>query len=249
MDYEFKLDQFQGPLDLLLFLIRKNKIDIYDIPVALITEQYLKYLEIIRALNLDEAGEYLVLASTLIHIKSRMLLPLSETEEAEEGEGDPRQELVQQLLEYQVFKEAASALEARPVLERDVFERGSRDGDVEPIPDADALIEVGIFELVAALEKVIAASVHTELLEIDLEKISLADRINEVMDNLKQKRSVTFTELLSELSSKRQIIYTFLAVLDLIKLRMIKAFQNEASGVIRIFLAVQDEGEARIEGQ
>ena len=97
MDYEIKLDQFQGPLDLLLFLIRKNKIDIYDIPIALITEQYLKYLEIIRSLNLDEAGEYLVLAATLIHIKSRLLLPVPE-EETEEGEGDPRVELVKQLL-------------------------------------------------------------------------------------------------------------------------------------------------------
>ncbi|MBN1548873.1 MAG: segregation/condensation protein A [Syntrophaceae bacterium] len=249
MDYEFKLDQFQGPLDLLLFLIRKNKIDIYDIPIALITEQYLKYLEIIRALNLDEAGEYLVLASTLIHIKSRMLLPLPEEGDAEESEGDPRQELVQQLLEYQVFKDAASALEARPVLERDVFKRGSHDGDVELPPEEEALIEVGIFDLVAALEKVIAASAHTELLEIDLEKISLADRINEIMNILKQSRSVIFTELLGEVSTKKQIIYTFLAILDLIKLRMIKAFQNEASGIIRIFLAVQDEGEVRVEGQ
>jgi segregation and condensation protein A len=239
MDYEIKLDQFQGPLDLLLFLIRKNKIDIYDIPIALITEQYLKYLEIIRSLNLDEAGEYLVLAATLIHIKSRMLLPVPE-EEAEEGEDDPRQELVKQLLEYQVFKEAASALETRPVLERDVFKRGSHDGDVEIIPEDETLIEVGIFDLVEALQKVIAISGRTELLEIDLEKISLADRINEIMDTLTKNRSLTFTELLSASSNKRQIIYTFLAILELIKLRMIKAFQNESSGVIRIFLAVEE---------
>jgi segregation and condensation protein A len=239
MDYEIKLDQFQGPLDLLLFLIRKNKIDICDIPIALITGQYLKYLEIIRSLNLDEAGEYLVLAATLIHIKSRMLLPIPE-EEAEEGEGDPREELVRQLLEYQVFKEAASALETRPVLERDVFKRGSHEGDVEVIPEDETLIEVGIFDLVEALQKVIAISAKTELLEIDLEKISLADRINEIMDTLTKNRSLTFTELLSASSNKRQIIYTFLAILELIKLRMIKAFQNESSGVIRIFLAVEE---------
>lgn len=239
MDYEIKLDQFQGPLDLLLFLIRKNKIDIYDIPIALITEQYLKYLEIIRSLNLDDAGEYLVLAATLLHIKSRMLLPVPE-EETEEGEGDPRQELVKQLLEYQVFKDAASALETRPVLERDVFTRGSHEGDVEITPDDETLIEVGIFDLVEAFQKVIAISGKADLMEIDLEKISLADRINEIMDILTQNRSLTFTELLGESSNKRQIIYTFLAILELIKLRMIKAFQNESSGVIRIFLAVDE---------
>jgi segregation and condensation protein A len=244
MEYEFKLDQFQGPLDLLLFLIRKNKIDIYDIPIALIADQYLKYLEIIRSLNLDEAGEYLVLASTLIHIKSRMLLPLPEEGEAEDGEGDPRQELVQQLLEYQVFKEAASALEARPVLERDVFKRGAYQGDMDALPEEDTFVEVGIFDLVAALERVMAAAGQTELLEIDLEKISLADRINEVMDILKQQRSLAFTELLGVPLNKRQVIYTFLAILELIKLRMIKAFQNEASGVIRIFLAVPDDENA-----
>jgi segregation and condensation protein A len=238
MDYEIKLDQFQGPLDLLLFLIRKNKIDIYDIPIALITEQYLKYLEIIRSLNLDEAGEYLVLAATLIHIKSRMLLPVPE-EEAEEGEGDPRYELVRQLLEYQVFKEAATALETRPVLERDVFKRGSHEGDVEVIPEDETLIEVGIFDLVEAFQKVIVVSGQTELLEIDLEKISLADRINEIMETLTKNRSLTFYELLGTSSNKRQIIYTFLAILELIKLRMVKAFQNESSGVIRIFLAVE----------
>ena len=198
-----------------------------------------KYLEIIRSLNLDEAGEYLVLAATLIHIKSRMLLPVPE-EEAEEGEGDPRDELVRQLLEYQVFKEAATALETRPVLERDVFKRGSHEGDVEVIPEDETLIEVGIFDLVEAFQKVIAVSGQTELLEIDLEKISLADRINEIMETLTKNRSLTFAELLGASSNKRQIIYTFLAILELIKLRMVKAFQNESSGVIRIFLAVEE---------
>ncbi len=125
MSYEIKLDIFEGPLDLLLYLIRKNEIDIYNIPIALITEQYLEYLDLMRSLNLDLAGEYLVLAATLIHIKSRMLLPPVEgDDEAEEGE-DPRAELVQQLLEYQAFKEAALNLEERPLLERDVFTRGA----------------------------------------------------------------------------------------------------------------------------
>ena len=241
MDYEFKLDQFQGPLDLLLFLIRKNKIDIYDIPIVLITEQYLAYLEIIRSLNLDEAGEYLLLASTLLHIKSRMLLPLPEEGEAEADEDDPRKELVQKLLEYQVFKEAASTLGSRPVLGRDLFARGFHDADIETPDQEEALVEVGVFELVAALEKVIAMSGEKALLEIDLEKISLADRIHEIMDDLKRNRSMTFTDLLGDACDKRRIIYTFLAVLELIKLRMIRALQNEVSGTIRIFLAVEEE--------
>ncbi|MFA7683860.1 MAG: segregation/condensation protein A [Syntrophales bacterium] len=240
MDYEIKLDQFQGPLDLLLFLIRKNRIDICDIPIALITEQYLQYLGIIRSLNLDEAGEYLVLAATLLQIKSRMLLPVPEGE-TEEDEGDPRQELVNKLLEYQVFKEAASALETRPVLERDVFERGFHEEDAQGDPSDDGiLIEAGIFDLLEAFREAIEGSGKSESMEIDLEKISLADRINEIMDVLTKCRSLTFVEFLDSSASKRHIIYTFLAILELIKLRMIKAFQNETSGVIRIFLAVDE---------
>src|SRR5450759_4772765 len=120
MDYAIKLDIFEGPLDLLLYLIKKNEIDIYNIPIALITDQYLHYLEIMRSLNLDLAGEYLVLASTLIHIKSRMLLPREEDDDSEDGQ-DPRVELVQQLLEYKSYKEAALRLDGRSLLERDVF--------------------------------------------------------------------------------------------------------------------------------
>lgn len=122
-DYAIKLDIFEGPLDLLLYLIKKNEIDIYNIPVALITEQYLQYLKMIKSLNLDLAGEYLVMASTLIHIKSKMLLP--EPEEPEEEEEDPRAELVRQLIEYKTFKEAAAGLLERPMLERDVFKRAA----------------------------------------------------------------------------------------------------------------------------
>ena len=122
MGYEVKLDIFEGPLDLLLYLIKKNEIDIYDIPIAFITEQYLKHLEIMKSLNLDLAGEYLVLTATLIHIKSKMLLPVQDGDE--EDESDPREELVRQLLEYQAFKEASLDLDKRFLLGRDVFKRG-----------------------------------------------------------------------------------------------------------------------------
>ncbi|MFO7569434.1 MAG: segregation/condensation protein A [Smithellaceae bacterium] len=241
LDYAIKLDMFEGPLDLLLHLIKKNEIDIYNIPVALITQQYLDYLNIIKSLNLDLAGEYLVMASTLIHIKSRMLLPVPEEPSEEENEEDPRAELVRQLLEYQAFKEAAAELQKRPILERDVFKRSA------PLPETarkpgdsdDELIEVSIFELIDAFHRLVTRIDHKELLEIDLEKMSLSDIINDVMDRLTRERNLTFEELLGERKDRRRVIYVFLAILELVKLKMVKAYQTSAFGVIRIFPAVE----------
>jgi len=240
MSYEIKLDIFEGPLDLLLYLIRKNEIDIYNIPIALITEQYLEYLEMMRSLNLDLAGEYLVLASTLIHIKSKLLLPPDESEgEEEEGE-DPRAELVQQLLEYQIFKEAALRLENRPLLERDVFTRGAPgEAPSAAEEEGEAMMEVGVFELVAAFRRIVAGFDRPEELEIDAEKMSLADRINEIMEMLSEKQQMTFVELIGDRTDRRRIVYTFLAILELMKLRMIRAYQSGPFGAIRLFLAVE----------
>ncbi|MEK7375012.1 MAG: segregation/condensation protein A [Thermodesulfobacteriota bacterium] len=240
MSYEIKLDIFEGPLDLLLYLIRKNEIDIYNIPIALITEQYLAYIEMMRSLNLDLAGEYLVLASTLIHIKSKLLLPPDESEgEEEEGE-DPRAELVQQLLEYQIFKEAALRLENRPLLERDVFTRGAPgEAPSAAEEEGEAMMEVGVFELVAAFRRIVAGFDRPEELEIDAEKMSLADRINEIMEMLSEKQQMTFVELIGDRTDRRRIVYTFLAILELMKLRMIRAYQSGPFGAIRLFLAVE----------
>jgi segregation and condensation protein A len=240
-DYAIKLDIFEGPLDLLLYLIKKNEIDIYNIPVALITEQYLQYLKIIKSLNLDLAGEYLVMASTLIHIKSKMLLPVPDEPSAEETDEDPRAELVKQLLEYQAFKEVATALEARPHLERDVFTRSAPiDDDAAKLTeDEDNLIEVNVFELIEAFHRLVSRIDKKELLEIDLEKMSLADIINDVMERLTREKNLTFEELLGERIDRRRIIYTFLAILELIKMKMVKAYQTSAFGVIRIFPAVE----------
>ncbi|HNQ01563.1 MAG TPA: segregation/condensation protein A, partial [Syntrophales bacterium] len=175
MSYEVKLDIFEGPLDLLLYLIRKNEIDIYNIPMALITEQYLEHLEMMKALNLDLAGEYLVLAATLIHIKSRMLLPVEEGPAGPEEEQDPRAELVRQLLEYQAFKEAALSLDRRRMLDRDVFKRVV---PVDEVPDEpeEAMMEVSLFELIEAFKQVVGRLDKEDLLEIDTERISLSDR-------------------------------------------------------------------------
>jgi segregation and condensation protein A len=240
-DYAIKLDIFEGPLDLLLYLIKKNEIDIYNIPVALITQQYLDYLNIIKSLNLDLAGEYLVMASTLIHIKSRLLLPVPEEPTPEELEDDPRAELVRQLLEYQTFKEAAVELAHRPLLERDVFKRTSTLAEEAKNPDADddELVEVSIFELIEAFHHLVSRLDKKELLEIDLEKLSLTDMINDIMERLTREKNLTFEELLGERKDRRRIVYTLLALLELIKLKMVKAYQTAAFGVIRIFPAVE----------
>jgi segregation and condensation protein A len=240
MSYEIKLDIFEGPLDLLLYLIRKNEIDIYNIPIALITEQYLEYLDIMRSLNLDLAGEYLVLAATLIHIKSRLLLPPVENEE-DGGEGqDPRAELVQQLLEYQAFKEAALNLDARPLLDRDVFSRGAPAEDsAGEVEEDETMIEVGVFELVQAFRSIIVGLDKSDDLVIDTERMSLTDRISEIMERLSEKKQLTFNELLGERMERKRIVYTFLAILELMKLRMIKAYQAGPFGTIRLTLAVE----------
>ena len=240
MSYEIKLDIFEGPLDLLLYLIRKNEIDIYNIPIALITEQYLEYLDMMRSLNLDLAGEYLVLAATLIHIKSRLLLPpAADEEEGEEGQ-DPRAELVRQLLEYQAYKEAALSLEARPLLDRDVFSRGAPAEDPSTeAEEEETMIEVGVLELVQAFRLIIVGLDKSDDLVIDTERMSLTDRINEIMERLSEKKQLTFTELLGERTDRKGIIYTFLAILELMKLRMVKAYQSGPFGAIRLFLAVE----------
>jgi segregation and condensation protein A len=240
-DYAIKLDIFEGPLDLLLYLIKKNEIDVYNIPIALITEQYLHYLNIIKSLNLDLAGEYLVMAATLIHIKSKMLLPVPEEPSDEESEDDPRFELIKQLLEYQTFKEAAADLGKRPLLERDVFVRSAPMSEEIKKQDTEEeeLIEVSIFELIEVFHHLVSRIDKKELLEIDLEKLSLADIINDIMERLTREKNLTFDELIGQIRSRRNVIYTFLAILELIKLKMIKAYQTSAFGVIRVFPAVE----------
>jgi segregation and condensation protein A len=241
MEYEVKLDIFEGPLDLLLYLIKKNEIDIYDIPIALITEQYLQHIEMMKYLNLDVAGDYLLLASTLIHIKSKMLLPVEEGDAGEtEDEPDPRAELVKQLLDYQVFKEAASQLDQRPLLERDIFKRGlSTENGNAGISEDETPMEVSVFALVETFYRVISSMKEPELMEIDVETLSLTDRINEVMAQLTEKKMLSFVELLQDSSDKRMMLYTFLAILELMKLRMIKVYQASPFGVIRVVLAAE----------
>jgi segregation and condensation protein A len=241
MAYEIKLDVFEGPLDLLLYLIKKNEIDIYNIPIALITDQYLNYLEMMRSLNFDLAGEYLVLASTLIHLKSRLLLPREEDDESEDQQ-DPRLELVQQLLEYKSYKEAALRLDGRLMLERDVFKRAYPLPEMQEKEDCDTLdIELNVFDLVAAFQKIVVQLGKQEYLQIEGEHLSLTDRINEIMERLTQTGNLVFQDLFDRVADRRMIIYTLLAILELMKLRMIKAYQAGPFGVIRIIKAVEED--------
>jgi len=239
MGYEIKLDIFEGPLDLLLYLIKKNEIDIYNIPMAVITEQYLEHLEVLKSLNLDLAGEYLVMASTLIHVKSRMLLPV-EAEGGETEEADPRADLVRQLLEYQAFKEAALTLDRRILLGRDVFKREARPELEKTAEDDEDLVELDVFALVAAFQRIAANLRKEDIMEIETEKMSLSDMIHEIMERLGEERDVSFMDLIGESPTRKRIIYTLLALLELVKIRLVRAFQAGPFGPIRIFPAVEE---------
>jgi segregation and condensation protein A len=230
--YTFRLEMFEGPLDLLLHLINKNELDITNIPIALITDQYLEYLRLMKVLNLDIAGEYLLMAATLLHIKSKTLLPSPSDQEEEEGE-DPRAELIRRLLEYQKYKKAAVELEERPLLDRDVFIRLIPLESEEPAEEER--VEVNLFELLEAfrgvLERVKSETVH----EVILDRFSVEEKVQEILSLLqRENRSIAFHFLFSEKASRREIIVTLLAILELVKMKLIRIFQPAPFETIRI---------------
>jgi segregation and condensation protein A len=230
--YTVRLEMFEGPLDLLLHLIRKNEISITDIPIALITEQYLDYLKLMKELNLDGAGEYLLMASTLLHIKSKMLLPTSPEEEEEGGE-DPRAELVRRLLEYQTYKEAATELERRPLLDRDVFIRTVPLETEEP--EQEEKIDVNLFELLEAFRRVLERAKPEIFHEVMLEQITVEERIQDILSLLqRENRSVAFYRLFPEQASRKVIVVTLLAILELVKMKLVRVFQMAPFETIRI---------------
>jgi segregation and condensation protein A len=235
-----RLEIFEGPLDLLLHLIKKNEVSITEIPIAVITEQYLETLELMQSLNLDIAGEFLVMAATLIQIKSRTLLPASEGEAGdEEEEGDPREELVRRLLEYQRFKDAAAELSQRDVLIRDVFVRTPVPLE-HPVP-ADYR-ELSVLELLTALRGVLARLPKDEFHEVTLEKITVREKMTLVLERLRTATTLAFDSLFSDAGSRMEIIVTFLALLELVKMRAIRIFQEAPLGPILIQAAVGVDG-------
>ena len=239
-----KLDLFEGPLDLLLHLIKRNEVEITDIPIATITDQYLALIEGVEELNLDNAGEYLVMAATLTFIKSRMLLP-TEPGADDELEEDPRTELVQQLLEYQRYREAASHLASRPLLARDVFpapgepvEPGTLGDDGPPVRDAT------LGDLLEALRGVLERLGRARPHEILRPMRSVAECVHLILSHFALGDEVEFRELFEAEASRGDVIVTFLALLELMRLKVVRAQQDERFTAIRVRLAVATLDEA-----
>jgi segregation and condensation protein A len=243
--YRVRLELFEGPLDLLLHLIKRNEVDVTDIPVAQITEQYLGYLELMRDLSLDVASEYLVMAATLTLLKSRLLLPSPPGEDEEES--DPRADLVRQLLEYQRYREAAANLAERPLLRRDVFSREANAEDLAPDPQARPAVKVTLFELLEAFRAVLKRAAPDPVHQVVAEAVSLRERIEGLLRTLSVARTVTFDSLFGDAPRRSFVIVTFLAVLELARLGAIEAVQEEVLGPILIVLAVEDVSQVAID--
>jgi segregation and condensation protein A len=230
--YHVQLENiFEGPMDLLVHLIKKHEVDIYDIPIALITEQYLEYLEWMKAMNIDLAGDFLVLASTLTQIKSRMLLPAHEDEDEDE---DPRLEIIRPLEEYLRIKSAAEKLAKRDLLGEDTFVRSPGQED-DLLNREEAVIDVGLFELIDAFQKILENISPIGRIEINADTITVRDRIVQIVDIFETKVSVTFNELFSKNADKSEVVVTFLAILEMVRLSLIRIVQHTHTGIIRLF--------------
>jgi segregation and condensation protein A len=228
---DVSLDVFEGPLDLLLHLIKKNDLDISDIPIAQITQEYLSYLDLMKDLNLEMAGEFIVMASTLIAIKAQMLLPAPDALEEETGP-DPRAELVNKLLEYQRFKEAAGVLSVYKDKAKDIYYRASP----PQFSRDDFTLRVSVFDLLTAFKRVLDQAPR-EIGQILREEITIESKIREILDLLEAKSSVAFEELFAGSRRRIDLIVTFLALLELIRMKQIVALQAELFGSIRLYRA------------
>ena len=244
--YQVRLDVFEGPLDLLLHLVRKHELDVFDIPISFITQKYLEYLDLLSSLNLDVAGEYLLMAATLAHIKSRQLLPSTpsgeagEIDEDGEAEGDPREELIRRLLEYQKYRQAADALGGRPVMGRNVWTRGAPQEDAlsenierEVVPP---LAEVPVIKLIEALDRVLASAKIRISHQVTVDRLSVSERINQIADRLEAEGTFTFSSCFRFLreevtieEARHEAVVTFLALLEMAKLGVIRLWQGVAS--------------------
>jgi segregation and condensation protein A len=235
--YAVKLDNFEGPLDLLIHLIKRNEVNVYDIPIALITGQYLEYLQLMQELNLDVAGEFVVMAATLIHIKSRMLLPRPDPAQ-EDPEEDPREALVRRLLEHQRYKQAAELLHERETLREAQWQRP--DGRVAPLAgeEYEPELEVDLFSLIAAFKAVLERARHRPKVVLPAEEVSIETRIEQLLGRLSETKACGFEDLFEDVSAKGDLIVTFLALLEMIRLKLVRVFQAGPFGSIRIYRQV-----------
>jgi segregation and condensation protein A len=233
VEYKVKLEVFEGPLDLLLYLIKRDEVDIYDISLERITAQYLEYMDAFQVLDLDVAGEFVVMAANLIYLKSRSLLPVSvQPPEEEAEEEDPRWELVRQLLEYKKFKDAAAQLQQRELARERIFPR------VPEKPDAVAerpLGEVSVFDLIGAFNGILKRLNQKEdLREIFEERFTVSDKIELILKITSVEVPLRFSELFSGVASRTEVVVTFLALLELIRLKQLRAMQEEPFGEIEL---------------
>jgi segregation and condensation protein A len=242
-----QLPLFEGPLDLLLYLIRKNEIDIHDIPIAPITRQYTEYLDLMRELNLDVAGEFMVMAATLIHIKSKMLVPVDPTEAEGEPQEDPREALVQRLLEFQRYKEAAGVLHQRGQIRAATW---TRPASAAPLFDdaGEEILEAGLFDLISAFKELLERRKTLLAHEVADQGRSVDERMAEIIEMIREGQSLELLDLFSALQTKAEMILTFLALLELVRLKSVKVYQRGLFGAIRVFRPVGPEAGAPVPG-
>ncbi len=239
--FRVTLPSFEGPLDLLLHLIREHKVDILDIPIALITQKYLEALKAMKEMDLDIAGEFVLMAATLAHIKSRMLLPDPDPQQAEEDQGDPRADLVRRLLEYQKYRAAAEELGRQDILDREVFTRRAR---FEQIPLAEGevgFVEVSVFKLIEALDRALKNAKLEVPHQVFVDRVSIGEAIAGLIEHLKKEPRTSLDTLLAGAQERLRIVVTFLALLEMTKLGLIRIWQETEHGDILVWAKNPDD--------
>ncbi|HEX8287302.1 MAG TPA: segregation/condensation protein A [Pyrinomonadaceae bacterium] len=221
-EIKLELGEFAGPLDLLLYLIKQEKANIFDIPIAKITDEYLKYIRLMKKLDISLAGDFLVMAAALIEIKSKMLLPREITNEDEEEMEDPRKELVDRLLEYEKFKSAAQMLYERSTVEQAVFRRGKTESD-----ETNAETNATVFDLLTVFQKILARHKEEIQLEIEREEVSLADMLKTLKKRIYETSELYLHEFFSEMHSRRELVTAFIAVLEIVRTENVKLIQDK----------------------
>jgi segregation and condensation protein A len=233
-EYPVRLENFEGPLDLLLHLIKKQEIDVYDIPISLVTRQYLDYLELMRELDLEVAGEFLVMAATLIHIKSRMLLPRPAPEQEDPTE-DPREALVLRLIEHQRYKAAAELLHERETVRSAQWHRPDERVAEIAGEQCEPELEVDLFSLLTAFRAVLERAKQRPRVVVPAEQLSIEVRIEQLLARLSETEACGFEDLFADTASRADLIVTFLALLEMIRLKLVRVFQTGAFGAIRVY--------------
>ena len=242
-NYKVNLTQFEGPLDLLLYLVRKNDLDIYEIPIAFITDEYLKMLDNMRDLNIDIAGDFLQMASELLLMKSQMLLPTEQEGEEEEGP-DPQADLARRLLMYQRFKVAAEMISKRPMLGRDLFRHGVKPFIEEE--ESEVPVQGEVYQLMQAFSKVLARLPKKFYHEVALDRMSISDKIYQLMELCSTKKALTLEELLPDPLTRYDVVITFMSLLEMARLKMLKVYQDQTFGTLMVHWACEKTTQSEI---